>query len=164
MELFTKLGINGKLLFAQAFNFLVVFWILKRFVFPKIVRMIEDRKSTIEKGLAMHEEAQKEIARADITRKEILSRADAEAEQLMGATKVQAEARLREVEGRAKAVAEDMLQKAKAQSDTMARDALHGAKADIRAAAIMVAEKILLRKVTAEDDERAVEEVMKTLM
>ncbi len=163
MELFAKLGINGKLLFAQAFNFLVVFWILKRFVFPKIVRMIEDRKSTIEKGLAMHEEAQKEIARADISRKEILSRADAEAEKLMGATKAQAEARLHEVEGRAKVVAEDMLLKAKAQAATVSRDALNDAKADIRTAALMVAEKILARRVTPEDDERAVEEVIKTL-
>ena len=133
---------------------------LKRYVFPKIVKMIEDRKSTIEKGLAMHEEAQKEIARADISRKEILNRADAEADKMMGAAKAQAESRLHEVEGRAKAVAEDMLQKAKVQSDTMQRDALNDARADIRAAALMVAERILARKVTSEDDERAVEEVM----
>lgn len=164
MEIFAKLGINGKLLFAQAFNFLVVLWLLKRYVFPKIVRMIEERKATIEKGLAMHEEAQKEIARADISRKEILTRADTEAEKVMGDAKARAESRLHEVEGRAKAVAEDMLMKAKAQSETMQRDAMKDAKDDIRVAALMVAEKILARKVTAEDDERSVDEVMKTLM
>lgn len=163
MELFAKLGINGKLLLAQTFNFLVVLWILKRYVFPRIIKMLEDRRVTIEKGLAMHEEAQKEIARADISRKEILTRADTEAEKVMGDAKARAESRLHEVEGRAKAVAEDMLMKARAQSETMQRDALQGAKDDIRAAALMVAEKILSRKVTAEDDERAVEEVMKTL-
>lgn len=163
MELFTKLGINGKLLLAQAFNFLVVLWILKRYVFPRVIKMLEDRRATIEKGLAMHDEAQKEIARADIARKEILTRADTEAEKVMGEAKARAESRLHEVEGRAKAVAEDMLMKAKAQSETLQRDAMTSAKADIRAAALMVAEKILARKVTADDDERSVDEVMKTL-
>ncbi|MBI2075521.1 MAG: F0F1 ATP synthase subunit B [Candidatus Harrisonbacteria bacterium] len=160
MELFAKLGINWKLLFAQAFNFLVVLWLLKRYVFPKIVGIIEERREKIEKGLAMHREAEKELSRVEIKRKEVLTRADAEAEKLMGDAKTLAEKRLTEVEARAKTVAEGVLQKAKAQAETLHKDALHGAKADIRAAALMVAEKILARKVTAEDDERAVEEVI----
>lgn len=164
MELFAKLGINGKLLLAQAFNFLVVLWILKRYVFPRVIKMLEDRRATIVKGLAMREEAEKELSRVEVKRKQILEQADASAELVVGEAKTLAEKRLTEVESRAKAVAEDVLHKAKAQAETLHKDALHGAKADIRAAALLVAEKILARKVTAEDDERAVEEVMKTLM
>lgn len=163
MELFAKLGINGKLLFAQAFNFLAVLWILKRYVFPRIVKMLEDRRATIEKGLAMHEEAQREVARADSARREILAKADTEAEKIAAEAKMRAEARLQEAESHAKAIAENILLKAKAQSETIQRDAVVSAKADIRAAALMVAEKILSRSVTADDDERAVEEVVEAL-
>ncbi|OGG44471.1 hypothetical protein A2841_00110 [Candidatus Kaiserbacteria bacterium RIFCSPHIGHO2_01_FULL_48_10] len=48
MELLGQLGINGTLLLAQAVNFLLLLWILNRFLYKPIVKMLDERKAKAE--------------------------------------------------------------------------------------------------------------------
>ena len=51
-ELIHNLGIDWKLLLANAVTFLIVLWVLRKFAFGPIMRALEQRQGTIAKGLA----------------------------------------------------------------------------------------------------------------
>lgn len=59
-----KLGINAVFLAAQIVNFLVLWFILSRFVFPPVMRMLQERQERIREGLAEAERARQEAAQA----------------------------------------------------------------------------------------------------
>ena len=61
MELLSNLGINGKLLLAQIVNFFILLYILKRFAYKPILKVLDDRKEKIEKGLRDAENAKDKL-------------------------------------------------------------------------------------------------------
>ena len=55
-----QLGINGPFLLAQIVNFIVLFLLLRRFLYPPLVKMLDERKQRIAEGLAAADVARKE--------------------------------------------------------------------------------------------------------
>ncbi|MCW5860342.1 MAG: hypothetical protein KIS63_18770, partial [Caldilineales bacterium] len=55
-----QLGINGPFLLAQIINFVVLFLLLRRFLFPPLVKMLDQRRQRIAEGLAAADVARKE--------------------------------------------------------------------------------------------------------
>jgi F-type H+-transporting ATPase subunit b len=110
-----QLGINGPFLLAQIVNFIILFLLLRRFLFPPLVRMLDQRKQRIAEGLAAADIARKEaeaerarlMAQIETERKEAQARiaaASAEAERVKAEIVAQAQ---REAEAiKAKAIAE----------------------------------------------------------
>ena len=82
-ELFSNLGIDGRLLFAQAVNFLLVLWLLNKFVFKKVLSHLEERRNKIEQGLELTERATREMERIDEARHRELGKARTEAEKIL---------------------------------------------------------------------------------
>ena len=64
MEIFAKLGIDWKLLIAQAINFAVLFWVLRRYAYKTMLDFLEKRTVRIEKGLQDAEAAQAKLKSA----------------------------------------------------------------------------------------------------
>lgn len=63
MELINKLGIDWRLLIAQIINFLVLFFVLTKFAFKPLIKILDERSRRIEQSLdeaekikKMHEE------------------------------------------------------------------------------------------------------------
>ena len=48
MELITKLGIDVKILLAQIVNFLILLFVLKKFVFGLVLRKLDERREMID--------------------------------------------------------------------------------------------------------------------
>lgn len=61
MELFEALGINWKILLGQIINFLLVLYLLKRFALKPFLKILNERKEKIEKGIEKTAEAEKRI-------------------------------------------------------------------------------------------------------
>ena len=51
MDVFAKLGIDWKLLIAQAVNFGILFLVLRRFAYKPMLDFLENRSAQIDKGL-----------------------------------------------------------------------------------------------------------------
>jgi len=92
-ELLSGLGINGKLLFAQAANFLLVLWLLNRFVFKKLIAFIEKRKERIQEGVELTEKAEREMKRIDEARERELRNARERGEGLVAKAEISAKAK-----------------------------------------------------------------------
>ncbi len=74
-ELIQHFGIDWKLLLAQAINFFILLFLLQRFAYKPIMRLLKDRKREIEKGLEYTEQAREELKRTDVRREETLQKA-----------------------------------------------------------------------------------------
>lgn len=69
MEALSAFGVNGKLLLIQGVNFALLLFILYRFLYRPVFRMLEERQSVIKKGLA--DAADAEAAREAIERERV---------------------------------------------------------------------------------------------
>lgn len=91
-ELIHQFGIDWKLLAAQAVNFFVLLYVLKRFAYGPIIAMLAERRKKIEEGLVASEESKKRLTLANVERKEILLVAEEESVRIVS----QAESKARE--------------------------------------------------------------------
>jgi len=110
---FAALGFNPKAFLIQLITFLIVFYILKKYVFGRVVDMLEDRRKTIEDGVKLSAEIKSEREKLEVQIADAHKKARAEADELMAQTKDQATAVLREAEESAQVKVENMISDAK---------------------------------------------------
>lgn len=77
-ELFATLGVDWKLLIAQGLNFGVVLGVLTFFVYRPLMRIMDERRQKIEKGLEDAARAEERLSEIASERKAILRDADKE--------------------------------------------------------------------------------------
>ena len=87
MNVFTpivkSLGINWKIFLAQLINFGIVFFVLKKFAFSPMQKMLKERKSKIDKGLNDAKKLESELEMARENYREKIQRAKQEANQII---------------------------------------------------------------------------------
>lgn len=102
MDILNQFGINPLLLAAQVVNFFLLLFILKRFLYKPILKVLEERKKKIEESLKNAEEIEKrlleigqlqekEIQKAAKIGQQIIKDATDSANQIYEETKVNAE-------------------------------------------------------------------------
>ena len=159
-ELFSNLGIDWRLLIAQAVNFLLVLFLLNKFVFKKVIKHLEERRNKIEQGLELTEKAKHEMERIDEARHRELEKAREEGEKVLTDARTIASAKEKEALTMVRQEAEKLLQKAKGEAAKEKTDAIRGAKTEAQKLAVLMAEKILGRSVQKADQDEATKEVM----
>jgi len=160
-ELFQNLGIDVKLLVAQTVNFLLVLWLLNRFVFKKVLKFLDERRGGIERGVELTAKAEREIQRITEARKLAMGKARELAEDLVVQAKSKGKAAEKEIVEGARVTAEVLLAKAKEESERKKQDALREAEAEMQKRAFFLAEKVLTRSLTKEDQARMGQDLLK---
>ena len=134
-------------LLGQSFAMLVFVWFCMKYIWPPILKAIEERQEQIADGLAAAEQGQDKLVRAQAEADEIVVDARKQATSILD----QAHARANEIvtEGKAGGVKERDRQLAAAKADIeqeshKAREELRG---EVSAIAIASAEKILQREI-----------------
>ena len=134
-------------LIGQSFAMLVFVWFCMKYIWPPILKAIEERQEQIADGLAAAEQGQDKLVRAQAEADEIVVDARKQATSILD----QAHARANEIvtEGKAGGVKERDRQLAAAKADIeqeshKAREELRG---EVSAIAIASAEKILQREI-----------------
>src|SRR5438477_11743203 len=83
MEILKNFGVNGYLLGAQIINFLIVFYILKRLLYKPVLSMLKKREDEVKEGLRLSEEGRKTFEEAQTKEKEILKKAEGQADKIV---------------------------------------------------------------------------------
>lgn len=78
-ELLTQFGIDWRLLLAQALNFFILLFLLKRYAYGPVIKMLNERRRKIIEGLAASEASQKKLAEAEDMKRAVLIEADKKA-------------------------------------------------------------------------------------
>ena len=136
-------------LLGQMFTFAILIWFTVKFIWPPMMKAIEDRQQKIAEGLAAADRSQKDLAQAQDKVSEALKDARTKANEIIE----QAHARANQIIDQAKndAVGEANRQKALAEAEIAA--AANRAKEELRkqvsALAVSGAEKLLRREIDA---------------
>lgn len=154
------LGISPLALLAQIVNFLLILFLLNRFLVGPIVRIIEERRARIDQGLHDAEQARNDREQADKERSAALHEARREASEILTrAQKVAQETRDADIAAtreelerlRARATEEIEAEKAKALAD------LRSEVADL---ALAAAGKVVRETMTGDRQRRLVDEFL----
>lgn len=112
MEKFAQFGVEPILLAAQIINFLVLLYLLKRFLYKPVLDMLKKREEKIKEGLSAAEKGEALLVKAKEEEKKILTKAGEEAGVVIAQAKE-----------RGTAIAEEFLSKAKEESEQILSDA-----------------------------------------
>lgn len=143
--------------------FLVAFFILWRTVWPKIVKGLDDREAKIRDEIASAEEAREQAKKALHDYESELAKAREEASGMIAKAKGDAQAAANDLRERNNAELSEMKQRATQEIENAKQGAIadiHGEATNLAAA---IAGKILQREISAEDQQRLVEESLREL-
>jgi F-type H+-transporting ATPase subunit b len=90
MGIIQKFGLETKLFLFQLINFLVIVFILKKFLFKPLRKIFDERKYKIEQSLQDAENTKAVLENVSVERKKILADAKVSADRLMTSIKVSA--------------------------------------------------------------------------
>ena len=92
MKILGNIGFDWPVALANFFNFLIIFFILKKFAFGPIKRVIAERQARITEGLENATKAHAALLTADTQKAKVLSGARAEANEIIAEAKRKAAA------------------------------------------------------------------------
>ncbi|MBP5993524.1 MAG: F0F1 ATP synthase subunit B [Candidatus Moranbacteria bacterium] len=146
MDALANLGIDIKLLAAQIINFVLLMFILKRYAYQPMLRLMDERAAKIEKGLKDAEAAEQKLRSIEEEEKTILAGARQQAKELLVETDKAAKERdalkLSETEARVKKLFSDAEVKLEDDRTRMIEDA----KRELSETVMLAVEKILKEK------------------
>jgi F-type H+-transporting ATPase subunit b len=118
--LFQALGIDWKLLIEQAIAFLILVGLLGKYIYPVLIKAIDDRREAIEASLKDAEKSRQD-----------LEKTEAKIEQLFAQARKDADALLQRAQQEASGVVSDAEVKAKTRAERIVADAHNQLEADI---------------------------------
>jgi F-type H+-transporting ATPase subunit b len=113
MEILHMFGLEWKLFLGQVINFLIIAYVLKRFVYKPIRAALDERKRKIDQSLLDAQNAKTALENAGTERKKILESAQNDAAAALNAAKVSAEETKEKLKGEAKKQSEQIISDAK---------------------------------------------------
>lgn len=108
-----KLGIETFSLLTQIFNFLLLVFLLTKFLYTPILKKLEERRKKIEEGLMYAQKMKEEAEKSERVREEIIAKAKEEGKKLIEEAKKSAKVKEREMIAKAEKEAKGLLEKAK---------------------------------------------------
>ena len=136
-------------LFAQMVVFFILWWVVAKFVWPPLVKALDERATKVADGLAAAERGKADLESAKKRAEQALSEARNEGSQRIADAEKRAQLSAEEIKANAQAEAARIIAQAKAEAEqqvSRARDAL---RAEVATLAVKGAEQILRREVDA---------------
>ena len=137
-------------LIAQAIAFALFIWFTVKFIWPPLMRAIEQRQKQIADGLAAGEQGKHDLEAAGKRAHEEIEKARERVGEIIGSAEKRDAQMMDEAKAAAKAEAERILVAAKADIDQQIARAREMLREQVAALAVAGAEKILRREVNAQ--------------
>lgn len=153
------MDINATLI-VQMLVFVAFVWVTMRFIWPPLVKALEERRKKIADGLAAAEQGQKDLELAQIKVKEMLTRAKAEASHIIEQANKRANHIIEESKAKAREEGEHLLDLAKSEITQEYNTAKEKLLKQISDIAVAGAERILQREVDKASNDRLLDELV----
>lgn len=155
------LGVDLTAFVIQLITFVLAFFVLRKYAFRPIGKVLRERRDTIEKGVKLGEQMQREQAELEEKVEQLLHEARQEADQIISNAQDAGRQAVREAEDKAKEKAAGILTEAEArieQETQRARKALEKELVNLVAEAT---EAVLQEKVDATKDAQLIDRALK---
>ena len=142
------------LLFWMLIAFGLVFFVLAKFGFPIIIKMVEERKAFIEESLKNAHEANQKLANIQAEGEKILAQAREEQAKILKSATETRDGILREAQEKARLEGDRLMDEMKKQIETEKESAIRDIRRQVALLSVSVAEKVIRTKL-ADDKEQA---------
>lgn len=155
--LFQALGLDVKQLLINSVAFLILVGVLAKFVFPVLIKSIDERRATIEAGLEEAKKSQEAAEKAEKQVAALLAEARKDADEVIARSQKEAAEMVAQAEDKAKQRAEQIVTDARAQLEVDVAKARTALKKDAMQLVVAATEKIINEKLDAKQDAKLVE-------
>lgn len=160
-DIFSALGIDWRLLILQIVAFLILVWLLGKFVYPWLMKSVDERQKNIEEAAKAAKQAQESAAESQAETAQLLAQARKEADEIISTAKLQASETLSASEKKAKDTAEKIVADA---HDQIQKD-IAAAKRDLYNETLqlvaLTTEKVVGKTATQKTDEALIAQLLK---
>jgi len=150
----SQFGVNWHDFISQAIAFLIIAWILNKFVFKTVMKTVADRGREAAETAANQEQIRRELLALDAARQEMVTTTREQAERIVSAAKASAAELLNQERNRCELLGTEML--AKARADVLLDQARMKTdlKTEIATMVVNLTAKLVQTNLTAADRER----------
>ncbi len=162
MEILNQFGIKPVLLAAQVVNFLILLYILKRFLYGPILKVLKERKDKIVQSLKTAEEIEKKLVAISEEEQKRIVQAASEAEKIIKQAQDSAVSIIDEGRIKAEDVAEKIMADTRVQMQQEKEKLQNEVKANLATFVILAFQKVT-GKVIEKDQKELIEKTLKEL-
>ncbi len=138
-------------------QFLILYWLLRRFLWGPVTNALDQRARKIREGLDLAESAKQERERMKQEVEQLLAQARREAGELSERTRAAAEAAAADIRAQAKAEADRIREKGGQDAQSLHDQALAQLRAEVAQMVVLAASRILGREVSPEQHRALIE-------
>ena len=143
------------LLFWMTVVFIIVFLILKKWGFPAIIKMVEDRKTFIDESLKKAHEANERLENIKQESETLLQEAREKQAQILKEAAETRDTIVATAQDKAKAEGVRLLNDAKAEIDSQKQQAISEIRAQVAELSVQIAEKVLRNRLSDDKEQNA---------
>ena len=144
---------DSGLLFWMLISFGIVVFVLAKFGFPIILKMVEERKNFIEESLLKAEKARTELDSVKAEAELILEKARNEHQQIMNEASQLREALIQEAKTKAIGEADKIIENARLQIQSEKEVAIRDIRKQVAGLSVDIAEKVLRNKLDKKEEQ-----------
>ncbi|MEG1500341.1 MAG: F0F1 ATP synthase subunit B [Clostridiales bacterium] len=156
--------INLQLFIFALIDFLILLFVLYKFLYNPLLKMMDDRKKGIEDALNQADQARQEVASTQAVLQSEIDNAKNEARSLVNAAKQDAEKLKAEILQQAKEDAHIISEKAKEQIIREQKEAIADLKKEVATMAVTAAAHILQEEMTAEKQKNLTDKYIENII
>jgi F-type H+-transporting ATPase subunit b len=152
-DVFSAIGFDWKMLLFQIIGFVILVWLMSKYVYPPLLKTIDERQAKIEAGNKAATTAEKKAAETKEEMAKMLREARREASEIVSTAKEEANAAIEAADAKSKVRTERLLSEAHAQVEkdiASARKTLHNETLSLVA---LATEKVVGATVSAKVDD-----------
>lgn len=164
MDLINKLGVDWRLLLAQIANFLILMIVLNYFLYQPILKILQEREQKVKKSMEDSVKIEEELLRIAKEREESLKNAKIEARKIIQASQATAQTERENMIAVAKTEAAKIINQARLETDKLSLDIKQNIIDELSAIIVNVTEKIIAKKITKKEDQKLIQEAIKSLL
>lgn len=154
---------NVKILLAQFVNFAVLIFVLWRFAYKPVLKLLEDRRAKIAQGVKDSEESEIKLKEAEEKKKEIIAESRKEANAIIEEAKSKAEVKYQEIINKSKGDLRAIIEDEKEKIANEKKLAMAEVKKKTAELVILAIEKVLAEKIDEKKDAELIARVVKEL-
>lgn len=160
MDFLKDFGVEPLLLLAQMVNFAILLFILKRFLYKPILKVLEERKNKIATSMKQSEQIQKKFEELDVKQQEILDNARNESAQIIDGAKSEAKTLANQIQIEASNQTQLSLKRAQETLALEKQKMISEAKREIVSVVTSATQKVIGKMMTKKDNDRLVTEAV----
>lgn len=163
MEIFKTFGLDPYLVTAQIVNFLIIFYVLKRYLYPPLFNVFKKREELVKDSINRAEENEKILEKSKNQEKEIIKKAKSTADEVIKEAREQSETIVKKAEEDARQKADKMLKDAKEQLALETAEAKKELNTYVLQLSIQILEKSLSNVLTEKEQSEIIAKATKEI-